>query len=97
MFNNALWEICFFCIPKEQRLLLLPFCLRNYDQCKAPRDDLGLICNQCGKRGIPYLSDQADVIGMPMLVAESSSMGTQTDQRTGMCGVFARRLSRGYP
>ena len=74
MLNNALWVTCFSRIPKDQRLLLLPFCLRNDSQCQAPRDDLGLICNQCGKCDIPRLSEQADRIGMPVLVAESSSM-----------------------
>jgi len=74
MLNNALWETCFAHIPKDQRLLLLPFCLRHYEQCTAPRDELGLICNQCGKCGIPGLSEQADGLGMPVLVAESSSM-----------------------
>ena len=81
MLNNALWETCFSHIPKEQRLLLLPFCLRNYEQCEAPRDELGLICNQCGKCNIPNLSEQADNIGMPVLVAESSSMVAEWVER----------------
>jgi len=74
MLNNALWETCFPHIPKDQRLLLLPICLRHYEQCKAPRDELGLICDNCGKCNVPALSDQADALGMPVLVAESSSM-----------------------
>ena len=79
--NNALWETCFAHIPKEQRLLLLPFCLRHYEQCKAHRDELGLICNECGKCNIPNLSEQADGIGMPVLVAESSSMVAEWVER----------------
>ena len=81
MLNNALWETCFAHIPKEQRLLLLPFCLRNYEQCEAPRDDLGLLCNQCGKCDVPNLSQQADDLGMPVLVAESSAMVAEWVER----------------
>ena len=73
MLNNALWEQCFPSIPKDRRLLLLPFCLRNQSQCQAPRDDLGLICNECGACSIPNLSETAEKIGMPVLVAESNS------------------------
>ncbi|MCL2640398.1 MAG: polyprenyl synthetase family protein [Phycisphaerales bacterium] len=81
MLNNALWETCFSHIPKDQRLLLLPMCLRNYAQCQAPRDELGLICSQCGQCGVPALSEKADALGMPVLVAESSSMVSEWVKR----------------
>ena len=71
--NNAVWERHFPAIPRNRRLLLLPFCLRNHDECQAPRDDLGLICQECGKCRIPTISTQADALEMPVLVAESSS------------------------
>ena len=71
--NNAVWERYFPAIPRNRRLLLLPFCLRNHDECTAPRDDLGLICQECGKCRIPAISAQADALEMPVLVAESSS------------------------
>ena len=73
MLNNALWETWFSTIPAERRLLLLPFCLRNQAACKAERDDLGLICNECGQCNIPNLTEQAEKINMPVLIAESSS------------------------
>ena len=71
--NNAVWERHFPAIPRNKRLLLLPFCLRNHDECSAPRDDLGLICQECGKCRIPAISAKADALEMPVLVAESSS------------------------
>ena len=73
MLNNALWEPYLAGIPTDQRLLLLPLCLRNQSQCSAPSDELGLICNECGGCTIPHLSEQAEELGMPVLVAESSS------------------------
>ncbi len=75
--NNALWEDYFEHIPREQRLLLLPICLRDHKQCKAPSDDLGLICQECGLCNIPDISEQAQALGMSVLVAESSSRVSQ--------------------
>lgn len=73
MLNNALWETYLAAIPTEQRLLLLPLCLRDPSRCEAPRDELGLICRQCGACNVPDLSEHAEKLGMPVLVAESSS------------------------
>ena len=71
--NNALWNPYFPHIARKHRLLLLPFCLRKQPGCPAEHDDLGLICRGCGQCGIPRLSDEADALDMPVLVAESSS------------------------
>ena len=71
--NNSLWHSYFPHIARKQRLLLLPFCLRKQPGCPAAHDDLGLICRGCGQCSIPRLSDEADALDMPVLVAESSS------------------------
>lgn len=73
LLNNALWEDYFSHIPKDQRLLLLPKCLRNHAQCNASTDALGLLCEQCGACNIPDLTDKAESLGLSVLVAESSS------------------------
>ena len=71
--NNALWASYFPHIARDQRLLLLPFCLRKQPGCPADHDDLGLVCRGCGQCSIPNLSSEADALDMPVLVAESSS------------------------
>jgi hypothetical protein len=71
--NNALWAPYFPHIALKQRLLLLPFCLRKQPGCTADHDELGLVCRGCGQCSIPRLSDAADALDMPVLVAESSS------------------------
>ena len=71
--NNALWNKYFPHIALKQRLLLLPFCLRKQPGCPAAHDELGQICRGCGQCNIPQLSDEADALDMPVLVAESSS------------------------
>lgn len=73
MLNNALWEGCMVHIPQDQRLLLLPTCLRNHEKCKASSDELGLLCEQCGNCIIPGLMEKAEKSGLNVLIAESSS------------------------
>ncbi|MDO4583855.1 MAG: polyprenyl synthetase family protein [Planctomycetia bacterium] len=73
LLHNALWETYFPRIAYEERLLLLPFCLRNQPECQAPYDELGLLCDGCGKCQIPDFSEMAEQKGMAVLVAESSS------------------------
>ncbi|MGL4854425.1 MAG: DUF116 domain-containing protein, partial [Lentisphaeria bacterium] len=77
MLNNALWEGYFPTIAMQQRLLLLPFCLRNSEKCQAPRDELGLICLECNQCNTPEISKAAEALGMLVLVAESSSKVVQ--------------------
>ncbi len=71
--SNAIWEKAIRRIPRERRLLLLPFCIRDRDSCSATFDDLGLLCNDCGRCLIPTWQKQAEQLGMATLVAESSS------------------------
>ena len=73
MLNNALWETVFSAFPHDQRLLLLPICLRNHDRCKAPHDDMGLLCQDCGACRIPAFTEAAESHGIQVLVSESSS------------------------
>ena len=73
LFNNSLWETVFASFPYDQRLLLLPICLRNHDRCRAPRDDMGLLCQACGECRIPAITETAEARGIPVLVSESSS------------------------
>ena len=60
LLNNALWETVFSAFPRDQRLLLLPVCLRNHERCKAPRDDMGLLCQDCGACRIPAFTEAAE-------------------------------------
>lgn len=73
LLNNALWETVFSAFPRDQRLLLLPICLRNHDRCQAPHDDMGLLCQDCGACRIPAFTEAAESHGIPVLVSESSS------------------------
>ncbi len=101
MLNNALWEQWFTTIPADKRLLLLPFCLRNQATCKAERDDWGLLCEECHCCDIPKLTKRAEQLGMPVLVAESSSRvveWVENDDIQGVVGVSCMNsLEKAFP
>jgi geranylgeranyl pyrophosphate synthase len=74
--NNQVWRQTVAGIPFEKRLLLLPKCLRNQDQCQASFDELGLVCEHCGGCIIDELKSQAERLGYAVLIAEGSPVVT---------------------
>ena len=70
--NNEVWRETVSAIPYEKRLLLLPKCLRSTDGCPASFDEIGLLCEQCGRCVIGDLKEQAERLGYAVLVAEGS-------------------------
>ncbi len=68
--NNQLWIDVVATIPHERRLLMLPKCLSKNGQCEGEYDDLGLLCNRCGRCHIPSLQDHADALDALSIVAE---------------------------
>jgi geranylgeranyl diphosphate synthase type II len=70
--NNEVWRETVAAIPYEKRLLLLPKCLRSSTECPASFDDLGLLCEHCGRCAIDELKSQAERLGYAVLVAEGS-------------------------
>ena len=69
--NNEVWRDTVAGIPFERRLLLLPKCLRN-KACPASFDELGLMCEHCGRCVISGLKSQAERLGYAVLIAEGS-------------------------
>ncbi len=70
--NNQLWREAVAATPYEKRLLLLPKCLRDNENCPAEFDQLGLACENCGRCVIGDIKSQAEELGLMVLVAEGS-------------------------
>ncbi len=70
--NNQVWRQAVSATPYEKRLLLLAKCLRDEQNCPAEFDNLGLICENCGRCVIGDIKSQADDLGYAVLVAEGS-------------------------
>ncbi|MFQ6034518.1 MAG: polyprenyl synthetase family protein [Sedimentisphaerales bacterium] len=71
LINNEVWRDTIAGIPFEKRLLLLPKCLRS-QACPASFDELGLVCEHCGRCVISGLKSQAEQLGYAVLIAEGS-------------------------
>jgi len=72
LISNEVWRPTVTRIPYEKRLLLLPKCLRNAEECPAGFDDIGLVCEHCGRCIINEFKSQAERLGYAVLVAEGS-------------------------
>jgi len=70
--NNRIWRQAVACIPYNKRLLLLPKCLRDSENCPAAVDQLGLLCENCGGCLIGDIKSQAEELGYTVLIAEGS-------------------------
>lgn len=70
--NNEAWRETVAAIPYDKRLLLLPKCLRDAKDCPSSFDDIGLLCQHCGRCVIDDLKSQAEQLGYAVLVAEGS-------------------------
>jgi len=74
--SNALWQDRLAGIPYNRRLLLLPQCLRDADNCPAVVDEFGMICRHCGRCVIHELVAKAEQLGYATLIAEGTAAVT---------------------
>jgi geranylgeranyl pyrophosphate synthase len=72
LINNEIWRPTVVGIPYNKRLLLIPKCLRDNENCPAEFDDLGLVCENCGRCPIGDIKAQAEELGYAVLIAEGS-------------------------
>jgi geranylgeranyl pyrophosphate synthase len=101
LLDNEVWRETVAAIPYEKRLLLLPKCLRSVDGCPASFDEIGLLCEHCGRCVISDLKEQAERLGYAVLVAEGSPVVMsliETGRVEGVVGVSCLSvLERVYP
>jgi geranylgeranyl diphosphate synthase type II len=72
LISNEVWQPVVARIPYAKRLLLLPKCLRKAEECPAEFDEIGLVCEHCGRCIINEFKSQAERLGYAVLVAEGS-------------------------
>jgi len=76
MINNHSWRDIVSGIPFNRRILLLPKCIAHSTECPAEFDELGLLCEQCGKCDIGGILTKADELGYHTLVSEGTTTVT---------------------
>jgi geranylgeranyl diphosphate synthase type II len=75
--GNEIWRPVVGSIPYNHRVFLLPQCLRNVSLCKAPQDELGLLCRECGNCSISGLLREAENLGYVAMVTEGTTITTR--------------------
>ena len=74
LINNEAWREVIAAIPFERRTLLLPPCLRSKHDCPAEFDELGLLCENCGRCPIGELQKEAETLGYTVLIVEGTNI-----------------------
>lgn len=101
LLHNESWRDAFAAVPFGKRLLLLPPCLRAGEHCPAEFDELGLLCERCGRCEIGPVADTAERLGYAVLVAEGTSTVTaliESGQVQGALGASCMAaLERAFP
>jgi hypothetical protein len=101
LLDNEVWRDTVAAIPYDRRLLLLPKCLRDARGCPASFDEIGLLCEHCGRCAIDDLKSQAEQLGYAVLVAEGSPVVMsliETGRIEAVVGVSCLSvLERVYP
>ncbi len=72
--GNEVWREVVAATPFNRRLLLLPQCLKNNQNCNATFDKLGLICAGCRNCQIDEILTVAEGLGYATLVAEGTTV-----------------------
>jgi geranylgeranyl pyrophosphate synthase len=76
LMNNESWWERLSGVPYDRRLLLIPQCLRDADNCPADVDQFGMICRRCGRCVIHELIAEAETLGYATLIAEGTVVVT---------------------
>jgi geranylgeranyl pyrophosphate synthase len=88
--SNAFWRPQFEATQLDRRLLFLPCCLRDRENCTGTFDSAGLHCAGCGRCVIHDLKSRAEALGYRVITAEgtpsvvSELLETDTDAILGV-------------
>lgn len=75
--GNAVWRSVVGSVPYTRRMLLLPQCLKDSQNCKGSYDELGLLCSECGSCGISGFLREAENLGYITIVTEGTTIATR--------------------
>jgi geranylgeranyl diphosphate synthase, type II len=72
--GNEIWRPLVAATPFHRRLLLLPQCLKNNQNCQGVFDELGLVCHGCNSCSLDYIVSKAERLGYATLIAEGTTV-----------------------
>jgi geranylgeranyl pyrophosphate synthase len=99
--SNEVWWDTVASVPFERRVLLLPQCLRDRATCPAVCDELGVMCQECGRCPIGRIQTMAEKLGYVVLVAEGTTVVTRLLEQGRVDAVVGasclHALERSFP
>lgn len=75
-------------VPMNEKILLIPHCLRNADKCKARVDEDGYHCRKCGACIISEIVTRADERGIKWYIAGGGSQAMRLVKKIRPKGVI---------
>ncbi len=79
--ENNLGKEFFLKVPKGERVLFLPHCLRDVKNCAAPIDEDGYHCRKCGRCAIAKITAEAERNGIKWYMCGGGSQVINIIQR----------------
>lgn len=86
--SNEFWRPQFAAVPPEDRVLLLPHCLRDHAACRGTYDETGLQCAGCGACSLCDVRDRARAAGYNVIIAEGSPAVVQLALSSGAAAML---------
>lgn len=73
-FKNEMARETYEATDVSDRVLLLPHCMMDMDQCEATRVDMGYECGRCGECDLDPLTELAEELGYDHFIVPGGSM-----------------------
>jgi geranylgeranyl pyrophosphate synthase len=86
--SNEFWRDSYAAVPPQERVLLLPHCLRSHGTCPATYDESGLHCTACGACSLADLSAHARDLGYDVIIAEGTPAVVRTALASGAGAIL---------
>ena len=86
--GNVLNQSAYEYVKKEDRIVLIPHCLRNAEKCIAPIDDEGYHCKKCGACIIAEITQAAEDRGIKWYMVGGGSHAIQIVKKARPRAVF---------
>jgi len=80
--SNGVYREAFMKVPRGERIVFIPHCLRDARNCVAPIDEEGYHCAKCGRCVIRKITDECDKRGMKWYMCGGGSQVINIIQNT---------------
>ncbi len=80
--KNSTYKNAFRKVPRKDRVLFLPQCLRNSKKCRAELTESGYKCRKCGACKISEIKQRAEKLGYRVFIIPGAEMTLNIMRKT---------------